>query len=170
MPSKRGRCCLASPSLLPAHPVAVRQSDRGRKIIVAGGKNKFSSRRTIKGLQGYIAVFLGRVGLLLGGKHLECLDHAEAGVTRLDNIVDIAVLGCLIRICEQLGIFFKLLAEESFGILGVLGVAGIEHTNSAFCTHHCDFCAGPCVVDVAAELLAAHYDVAAAVALLHHAG
>ena len=50
----------------------------------------------MNGLQGEVAVLLHRQRVLLGGKGLQGADDAEAGVARLDDIVDVAVLGCVV--------------------------------------------------------------------------
>ena len=43
-------------------------------------------------------MFLGRVRLLLGSEHVEGLDHAETCVARFDDIVYVAIFGCLVPV------------------------------------------------------------------------
>ena len=43
-------------------------------------------------------MLLGRVAQLLGLQLLQGADNAETRITRFDNIVDIAILGCILRI------------------------------------------------------------------------
>ena len=110
-------------------------------------------------------MLFGRIALLLGGEHLKGADHAEAGVARFDDVVDVAVLSSVVGVGEKVGVFLFLLFLESCGIFVFLGFLGIEHAYSTFGSHHCDFGGRPGVVHIAAELLAAHHDVASAVAL-----
>ena len=50
-------------------------------------------------------MFLGRVGQFLGLQLLQGADNAETRVARFDNIIDIAILGCIVRIGKQFGLF-----------------------------------------------------------------
>ena len=50
-------------------------------------------------------MFLGRVGQFLGLQLLQGADNAETRVARFDTIIDIAILGCIVRIGKQFGIF-----------------------------------------------------------------
>lgn len=62
-------------------------------------------------------MFLGRVGQFLGLQLLQGADNAETRVARFDNIIDIAILGCIVRIGKQFGIFsffFQLGTEPDF--------------------------------------------------------
>ena len=54
-------------------------------------------------------MFLLWVGQTLGLEGTQGADHAETGVARLDDIVDVAELGCLVRVGELLGVFIHLL-------------------------------------------------------------
>ena len=110
-------------------------------------------------------MFLGRIGHALGGKLLKSADDAETGVAGLDDIVDVTVAGCIVGVAEQLVVFRFLLGKHLLGIVRSLGLLGIEHLDCTCTTHNCDFSCGPCVVHIATQLLAAHHDVAAAVAL-----
>ena len=46
-----------------------------------------------------------RIGQFLGLQLLQGADNAETRVARFDNIIDIAILGCIVRIGKQFGIF-----------------------------------------------------------------
>ncbi len=122
------------------------------------------------GSEGDVPVLLGRICLLLGGEHLKCADYAETRIARFDDVVYVAIFGCLIGVCKELGVFVLFLLLESCGIGCAFEVFGVEHAYSAFSTHDSDFCRRPSVVHVAAELLAAHHDVAAAIALAERNG
>ena len=50
-------------------------------------------------------MFLGRVGQFLGLQLLQGADNAETRVARFYNIIDIAILGSIVRIGKQFGIF-----------------------------------------------------------------
>ena len=53
------------------------------------------------GLEWYVAVFLCGVGERLVGKLLKGADNTEARVAWFDDIIDVAILGCIIRIGEE---------------------------------------------------------------------
>ena len=59
-----------------------------------------------------IAVLLGGQGIALGSELSQTATDAESGVTRLDHVIDIAILGCLIRISEELVVLILLLGDE----------------------------------------------------------
>ena len=88
-------------------------------------------------------MFLGGKRLLLAGQLSKSATDAEAGVTRLDDVVDVTVLCCLIRICEELAILFLLLGKEGAhvfaGFLLGLGFLRIEHSHGTATAHHGDF-------------------------------
>ena len=105
-----------------------------------------------------------RAGLALVFKLCQSAANAEAGVTRFDNIIHVAVFGCLVGIGKEVVVFLFLLCEESLGIFVVFGLFGAEDGYSAAGAHYGYFGRRPCVVEVGLELLAAHYDVTAAVA------
>ena len=111
-------------------------------------------------------MFLGGDVLLFAGELLERTDYAEARVARFDDIVDVALLGGLVRVGEELVVFLLLLFEDGLRVLRIgLDVLGVENVHGTVGTHHGDVGGRPGVVDVAAELLAAHHDVGTAVAL-----
>ena len=62
-------------------------------------------------------MLLGGQSITLGSELCQSTTDAETGVARLDDIVDIAILGCLIRISEQLVVLFFLLSDEGLDIL-----------------------------------------------------
>ncbi len=49
-----------------------------------------------------VTVLLSRQSLTLGGQLCQCTTDAEAGVARLNHVVDVAILGCLVRISEEI--------------------------------------------------------------------
>ena len=110
-------------------------------------------------------MLLGRVGQFLCRQLLQSADDAETRVARFDYIVDIAVFCCVVRVAEEVGVLFFLLCDVGLRVFLSLGFFHIKHFGSTRRTHHGDFSRWPCVVHIAAELLAAHHDVASAVAL-----
>ncbi len=110
-------------------------------------------------------MLLGRIGYALGGKLLKGTDDTETRVTRLDNIVDITVFRCIVGVAEELVVFSLFFGKHLLGVVGNLCLFGIKHLDCACATHYGDFGSRPCIVHVATELLAAHHDVASAVAL-----
>ena len=59
---------------------------------------------SILNLEWNIAMLLGRVGQFLGLQLLQGTDDAEAGVARFDDIVNVTILGGIVRIRKQLGV------------------------------------------------------------------
>ena len=110
-------------------------------------------------------MFSLRVLELLGLQLGQRTDDAEAGVAGLDNVVDVAILGCIVRVGEELGVLGLLLGNECLGIFLLLGLLGIEDGSSTAGTHYGNLGCRPCVVHVATELLTAHHDVATTIAL-----
>ena len=64
-----------------------------------------------------ISVLLCRQGITLGGKLSQTTTDAETGVAWLDDIVNVAILSCLIRIGEELVVLFLLLGNKCPHIL-----------------------------------------------------
>ena len=85
-------------------------------------------------------MLLGRQRLALCGKLGQSAADAETGVARLDHIVDIAILGCLIRSGEQVVVLFLLLGQECLYVLACfllcLGFLGTEHCHSTRSSHN----------------------------------
>ena len=98
----------------------------------------------------------------------QCSDDTETGVTRFDNIVDVAILGSHIRIGESVSVFGFFFGDELgllLRILDSLDVLAHEDFHSALAAHNSDFGGRPCVVDVAAQVFGAHHAVSATVVL-----
>ncbi len=119
----------------------------------------------IPAYRGYVAVLLGGVDHFLGGELLECADYAETGVARLDNVVDVAVFGCIVGVAEQFVVFGFAVGEHFGGIVRMPWLPWRRAPLRRRTAHNGDFSGRPCVVHIAAKLLAAHHDMAAAVAL-----
>ncbi len=122
-----------------------------------------------KRLHWNVTVFLGGQGVALGSELGQTAADAETGVARLNHIIDVAILSCLIRIGEELVVLVLLLGDEGLHVLTsfLLGLSllGIQHSSSTRGTHHGDLSRGPCVVQVGVELLRAHHDVRTTVGL-----
>ena len=108
-------------------------------------------------------MFLGRVGQFLGLQLLQGADNAETRVARFDNIIDIAILGCIVRIGKQFGIFSFFFSQELSRIFLLFGLACLQNFYRTCTTHNCDFSSRPCIVHVTTKLLTAHYDVRTAI-------
>ena len=112
-----------------------------------------------------VAVLLLRVRVPLVGEHLEPADEARARLRWPDHFVDVAPGGGDVRVVES-GLVF---ANES-GALGgrVVGLAERfleDDVDGALGAHHRDLGRRPGKVQVAADVLAAHDVVGAAVRL-----
>ena len=113
--------------------------------------------------------------MLLGGildtlvmKFFKCTNHAETGVAWLDDIVDVALVGGIVRIAEELLVLGLLLLDNlllGLGGVGCLEFLALEYLHSTTGPHHCNLGRGPSVVDITTKLLAAHNDVGTAIAL-----
>ena len=78
-------------------------------------------------LQRNVAVFLCGIRQLLGLQLLQGADDAETRVARFDDIVYIAILGCIVGVGKQLGVFGFLLCQELGRIFMFLGFLGIKY-------------------------------------------
>ena len=120
-------------------------------------------------LHGDTAMLFGRQAFTLGSKLCQTTADAETSVAGFDDIVNISVFSCLIWIGKHIGIFLFFFCQERLNILAglflFLGFFRTQHCHGTRCAHYCDFCRGPCIVQVSAQLLASHHDVASAVAL-----
>ena len=91
-------------------------------------------------LHWYVSMFLGGQGVTLGGKLSQTAADAEAGVAWFDDIVDVALLGSLIGVGEELVVLVLLLGDECLhvlaGLLLGLGFLCIEHGSGTAGTHH----------------------------------
>ena len=110
-------------------------------------------------------MLLGRVSQFLCSQLLERTDDAETSVARLNYIIDVTILGSIVRIAEQVGVFLFLSGNVGFRIFLFFSFLHIEHFGSTGSTHHSNFCRRPCVVHIATQLLTAHHNVATAIAL-----
>ena len=79
-------------------------------------------------------MLLSGQSIALGGELGQCTADAETRVARFNHIVDVAILGCLIRIGEELVVLVFLLCDEGLyvltGLFLGLGVLGIENGGS----------------------------------------
>ena len=104
-----------------------------------------------------VSMLLSGQCVTLGSKLSKCTADAETRVTRLDDIIDIAILGCLIRISKQLVVLFFLFSDEGLDILAGfllgLGFLSLENRSSTRGTHNGNLSRGPCVVQVGVQLL-----------------
>ncbi len=77
-------------------------------------------------------MFLRRNLLPFAGQLFQGADHAEPGVARLDDVVDVALLGRLVRVAEEF-VVFRLLLRLDLGPLGRvfdgLEVLGVQHVH-----------------------------------------
>ena len=95
-------------------------------------------------------------------------NEARTGLTGVDNVVQEAVASGHVGVCQ---FFFVLTNELSPGLLRVGGVGdGLseDDVDGAVGPHDGNLDGGPGEVNVATEVLAAHYDVGTAVGLAYH--
>ena len=84
---------------------------------------------------------------------------AEACVARLYDVVNIAVLGCLIGIGEEILILLYLVVKELLCLVGLtlvlerLRLLGIQHGGCTAGSHDGYLGRGPCIVGITAQLL-----------------
>ena len=85
-------------------------------------------------------MLLGRQRIALGGQLSQTATDAETSITRLNNVIDVAVLGSLIGIGKQVVVLLFLLGNECLDILtGFLlgfGFLGVENGSGTGSTHY----------------------------------
>mmetsp|Transcript_36681 Transcript_36681/g.98317 ORF Transcript_36681/g.98317 Transcript_36681/m.98317 type:complete len:315 (-) Transcript_36681:866-1810(-) len=107
-------------------------------------------------LKRHVGVLAANLTQVLGAQQLEVLAYTHPRLSRVDNVVHKAALGCEQGVGKLLGVVEGLL----------LHVATAEDDlHRALRAHHCDLSGGPRVVEVAAEVLRAHDVVGTAVGL-----
>lgn len=87
-----------------------------------------------------ISVLLSWQVVTLSSKLCQTATDAETSVARLNHIINVAILGCLIWISEHLGVFLFLLSKECLRILMSLCLLGTKHRNGTACTHNSNLC------------------------------
>ena len=91
-------------------------------------------------LHRHTSVLLCRKRLALCGKLSKCTTDAEACVARLDNVVDISVRGCLVRVGKLLCVFLFLLCKECLNVLACfllcLGFLAAKDGNGSAGSHN----------------------------------
>ena len=111
-------------------------------------------------------MFFRRIYFLFGGKCLKCSDYAEAGVARLNNIVNIAILRGIVWIGKLVFVFFFAFLYKFFA-LGRIGYTRqlfiVKYFNGSLWTHYSNFSTRPCIVDVATQMFRTHYTISSAV-------
>ena len=98
-------------------------------------------------------MFLCRVGKSLILQLMQCADHSESCIAWLDNVIYVTILGCIVRVCKSIPVFFLLLGLERVYILSLFHLLAVEDFDSAARSHNCNLCIRPSVVDVASEVL-----------------
>src|SRR5436190_5636312 len=124
-----------------------------------------TSTRRKSGLEGDVAMLLRRILLALVLQDLERADDFRSRVLGLDDLVDVAELGCLEGVRERPAV----VRDEAFallvGILRALELVAEDDVDGALGTHDRNLGGGECEVDVAAKVLGRHDVVGAAVGL-----
>ena len=110
-------------------------------------------------------MFLCRACFLLVLQLCQCTADAEARVAGFDDVVNVSLCSSLIGVCEKFVVFAFFLGEKSFGVSLCLCLFCTENGDGTAGTHHGDFSRRPSIVQVGLELLAAHHDVTATIAL-----
>ena len=86
-------------------------------------------------------MLLGRKCLFLACELLECANDTESGVPRFDDIVNVAHLGCLIRVAEEVIVLVLLFFGEFcslFRVLDSLEFLSMENLHGSVGSHHGD--------------------------------
>ena len=86
-------------------------------------------------------MLLGRKCLFLACELLECANDTESGVPRFNDIVNVAHLGCLIRVAEEVIVLVLLLLGEFcslFRIFYGLELLAMENLYCSVGSHYGD--------------------------------
>ena len=104
-------------------------------------------------------MFLRRVRQFLSLQLLQSTDHAETCVTGFDDIIDVTILSCIIRIGKQFCIFCFFFGKELSRIFLVFGFTRVQYFYCTCTTHYSDFSCWPSIVHVTTKLFTTHHDV-----------
>ena len=86
-------------------------------------------------------MLLGRKCLFLACELLECANDTESGVPRFNDIINVAHLGCLIRIAEEVVVLVLLLLGEFcplFRVFDGLEFLAMKDLHCSVRSHHGD--------------------------------
>src|SRR5574344_2583271 len=103
-----------------------------------GSSTAILSLPAVRRLKRKVVMFLCWYFLTFSVKGFECADYAEACIARLDNVFNIAFLRSLIRIAEEVIIFFFLCSCNFCLLCRVwlgLYLLAIKNAHGAVCTH-----------------------------------
>src|SRR6266849_2008958 len=112
-----------------------------------------------------VAMLLRRVPVALVLQHLEGADQARAGIDGLDDLVDVAELGGLVRIGERAAVVGDQALALGGGVLRLLDLVPEDDVDRAVGAHDRDLGGGVGEVHVAADVLGRHDVVGPAVRL-----
>src|SRR4051812_23178249 len=112
-----------------------------------------------------VAMLLSGICLALRLQHLEGSNHLWPGLGRPDDVVDIATGRGDVRVRELCLVRRNEPATLGRLVLGSGKLVLVDDVDRTVGAHDGDLGARPCEVDVAADVLAAHYVVRAAVGL-----
>ena len=108
-------------------------------------------------------MLLGRVCKLLGSKLLKSTDNTEPCISWLNDIIYITILSCIVRVCKCISVLFLFLCCKSCRIRCCFKLFSVKNLNSSRCTHNCNLCCWPSVVDISSKVFRAHNAVCSAV-------
>src|SRR5262249_15464121 len=108
-------------------------------------------------------MFLGWVGVALVLEHIEGYDELFARVARLDDLVHVPTGGGDVGVGELLLVVIDQILPPLFGVGSVIYLIFEDDANGTIYAHHGDLGSGPSVIDIAADVLAAHDVVGAAI-------
>ncbi len=113
-------------------------------------------------------MLLGWIVILLVLEHFQGTNKCRTSIFRIDHGIDIAGFRRLEWVGKGLAVLLNHLIAGCGGIFGFLERVAKDDTDGALRTHDCNLSGWIGQVDVAAEMLARHHDIAATVGLARH--
>src|SRR6185437_15807619 len=112
-----------------------------------------------------VAVLPGGIAIPLGAHRVERVDEPRPGIARIDNVVEVATSRGNVGVGEARTVLLDALLRCGLWIRLVAEFLPVQDFDGAARSHHGNFRSGPGHIEVAANVLAAHHVVGAAVCL-----
>src|SRR2546429_6975350 len=142
-------------------------SSRQARMTRTAISPRFATRMRLKGgrearSEWNVAMLLGRVPVALVLQHLERADQARARVGRLEDLVDVAELGGLVRVGEGAPVVGDQALAFGGGVLRPLDLVPEDDVDGAVRAHDRDLGGGGGQAHRAADVPRPHYSLSAA--------
>ena len=100
-------------------------------------------------------MFLCRHTVFLGSQRLQSPDNTEPCISWFNNVVDVTIPGCIVRIGKLFLVFFFSFGNKiglGLWIFQLGNFLALKHFNGTFGTHNGNLGLWPCIVQIATQV------------------